>query len=141
VRELARPVAIAILRRDDHILVTAVPDHVKNVTGYRAPGGTIEFGETGADAVVREIDEELGVEIVEPTYLGTLENIFSYLGKIGHDLVRVYSARFADVSLYERPEFACIEANGVPFTCVWKPLSDFDREPLYPSGLLELIRG
>ncbi len=140
-RELARPVAIAIVRRGERILVFPVPDHVKNVTGYRPPGGTIEFGETGAEAVVREIDEELGVEIVEPSYIGTLENIFRYLGDTGHELVRVYSARFADVSLYERPDFACIEANGVPFRCVWKPISDFDREPLYPSGLLELIRG
>jgi len=95
VRELARPVAVAILRRDDRILVFRVPDPVKHVIGYRPAGGTIEFGEAGADTVVREIREELGVEVIEPRYLGTLENIFTYLGKTGHELVRVYEVRFA----------------------------------------------
>ena len=140
-RELARPIAIAIVRRDDRVLVFAVPDRVKNLTGYRPPGGTIEFGETGAQTVVREIKEELGVDVVDPRYLGTLENIFSYLGKPGHELVRVYETRFADPSLYERDQFACVEANGVAFTCEWKPVAAFRPEELYPTGLLELIRG
>ena len=139
-RPLARPLAVAIIRSDDRILVFAVPDPVKNVTGYRPPGGTIEFGETGAAAAVREIREELGVDIVEPRYLGTLENIFEWLGRAGHELVRVYEARFSDASLYRRTEFACVEVDGEPFTCVWKPLADFVREPLYPSGLIDLLR-
>jgi 8-oxo-dGTP pyrophosphatase MutT (NUDIX family) len=138
-RALARPIAIAILRRADTILVTAVPDPVKGVTGYRPPGGTIEFGEAGAATVVRELREELGVDIVDPRYLGTLENIFSYLGNVGHELVRVYDVRFADPSLYGRTEFPCIESDGVPFTCVWKALADFEREPLYPNGLRDLL--
>ena len=138
-RRLARPLAIAIIRDGDRILVFRVPDPVKNVTGYRPPGGTIEFGETGAAAVIRELNEELAAQIVEPRYLGTLENIFEWLGRPGHELVRVYEARFADPSLYRRDSFECVEADGQAFTCVWKPLADFEREPLYPSGLRELL--
>lgn len=139
-RELARPVAVALIRRGDEILVFDVPDDVKHVVGWRPPGGTIEFGEHGSDAVVREIREELGVEVVEPRYLGTVENIFMYLGAVGHELVRVYGARFADQRLYERASFECVEANGVRFTCVWKPIADFRAGTrLYPDGLLELI--
>jgi 8-oxo-dGTP pyrophosphatase MutT (NUDIX family) len=138
-RELARPVALAVLRRRDEILVFAVPDHIKSVTGFRLPGGTIEFGETGAETVVREIKEELGVDIAEPRYVGTLENIFTYLGKPGHELVRIYEVRFADPGLYERATFECIEANGAAFTCVWKTLTAFRPEELYPAGLLALI--
>jgi ADP-ribose pyrophosphatase YjhB (NUDIX family) len=139
VPQLARPLALAVIRRDDRILVFAVPDPVKNVMGYRPPGGTIEFGETGADAVVRELREGLAAEIVEPRYLGTLENIFEWLGRPGHELVRVYEARFADPTLYRRESFDCLEANGAAFTCIWKPLSDFARDPLYPNGLRELL--
>jgi ADP-ribose pyrophosphatase YjhB (NUDIX family) len=120
-RQLARPVAIALIRRGDDLLVFDVPDAVKGVVGWRLPGGTIEFGERGSETVVREIREELGVAQ-------------------GHDLVRVYSARFADERLYERDHFDCIEANGARFTCVWKPIADFRAGvPLYPDGLLELI--
>lgn len=139
-RELARPVAVALIRRGDDVLVFEVPDAVKRVVGWRLPGGTIEFGERGSDTVVREIREELGVEIVDADYLGTVENIFTYLGAEGHELVRVYAARFAEQRLYERDHFDCIEANGARFTCVWKPIADFRAGvPLYPEGLLELI--
>lgn len=140
-RDLARPVAVALIRRGDEILVFEVPDPVKSVAGWRLPGGTIEFGERGRETVVREIREELDVEIVDAVYLGTVENIFTYLGVAGHELVRVYTARFADPRLYDHFRFDCVEANGVPFTCVWKPLADFRAgTPLYPDGLLELIR-
>lgn len=139
-RELARPVAVALIRRGDDVLVFEVPDAVKRVVGWRLPGGTIEFGERGSDTVVREIREELGVEIVDADYLGTVENIFTYLGAEGHELVRVYAARFAEQRLYERDHFDCIEANGARFTCVWKLIADFRAGvQLYPEGLLELI--
>jgi len=139
VRPLARPVALAIIRKGDRILVMAVPDAVNNVTGYRPPGGTIEFAETGAAAAIRELKEELGAEIVDVRYLGTLENIFEYLGRPGHELVRVFEAHFADASLYEQDSFECVEANQTRFTCIWKPLADFAHAPLYPNGLLELL--
>ena len=139
-RGLARPVAVALISRGDDVLVFDVPDAVKGVVGWRLPGGTIEFGERGGDTVIREIREELGVEVVEPAYLGTVENIFTYLGAAGHELVRVYAARFADQRLYERDRFDCVEANGTRFTCIWKPIADFrGGVPLYPDGLLELI--
>ena len=139
-RQLDRAIAIAVLRRGDEILVSEVPDPTKNITGWRAPGGGIEFGERGAETVVREIDEELGVRVEDPRYLGTVENIFSYLGVQGHQLVRVYEVRFADPELYARDHFDCIEANGIRFVCIWKPLTEFgERAPLYPDGLLELI--
>jgi ADP-ribose pyrophosphatase YjhB (NUDIX family) len=139
-RELARPVAVALLRRGDEVLVFDVPDAVKGVVGWRLPGGTIEFGERGSEAAVREIREELGVDVVEVAYLGTVENIFTYLGADGHELVRVYTARFADQRLYQRDHFDCVEANGARFTCIWKPITEFRAGVLlYPDGLLDLI--
>ena len=78
-------------------------------------------------------------EIVDVRYLGTLENIFEYLGRPGHELVRVFEAHFADASLYEQDSFECVEANQTRFTCIWKPLADFAHAPLYPNGLLELL--
>jgi ADP-ribose pyrophosphatase YjhB (NUDIX family) len=138
--ELARPVAVALIRRGDDVLVFDVPDAVKGVVGWRLPGGTIEFGERGSETVVREIREELGVEVVEPAYLGTLENIFTYLGALGHELVRVYAVRFADARLYGQNRFECLESDGGGFTCVWKGVGDFRAGALlYPDGLLELI--
>jgi len=139
-RQLARPVALALITRGDEILVFEVPDALKHVVGWRLPGGTIEFGERGSDAVAREIREELDAEVVDPIYRGTVENIFTYLGVAGHELVRVYAVHFADRQLYSRERFDCVEANGVKFTCIWKSIADFRAgDALYPDGLLELI--
>lgn len=139
-REFARPVAVALIRRGDEVLVFEVPDRVKGVVGWRPPGGTIEFRERGRDTVVREIREELGVDVVDPVYVGTVENIFTYLGRAAHELIRVYTARFADPRDYERERFECVEANGARFTCMWRSIADFRAGvPLYPEGLLEML--
>ena len=135
-----RAIAVAIIRRGEEILVSDIPDDLKGITGYRPLGGTIEFGERGDETVVRELREELGAEIVDTRYLGTLENIFDYRGIRCHEIVRVYEARFADVGLYERERFDAVEERADPFECVWRSIRMFGAEaPLYPDGLLELI--
>ncbi len=136
----AREIAVAILRRRDEILVSPVPDHVKGITGWRAPGGGIESGERAEEAVVREIREELGVTVIDPQQLATIDNVFVYLGRAGHELVHVYAVAFEDDRLYEIDRFECVESGGVPFACVWRPISAFGpAAPLYPEGLLSLL--
>jgi 8-oxo-dGTP pyrophosphatase MutT (NUDIX family) len=57
-----RPLALAVIRRDDRILVFEAHDSVKDETFYRLLGGGIEFGDRGEEAIRRELVEELGVE-------------------------------------------------------------------------------
>lgn len=135
-----RSIAIAIIRRGEQLLVGEVPDAVKGVTGWRPPGGEIEFGERGADAVRREICEELGISVVEPRYLGIIENIFTNLGATGHEMVLAYAVRFADPHMYERERLNGVESSGEPFVCIWKRITEFRADvPLYPEGLLALL--
>jgi len=129
-----------VVRNGDRILVFDVPDRIKGVVGYRPLGGTIEFGERGEDAIGREIREEIAAELVDVRYVETLENIFEYLGRPGHELVRVYEGRLADPALYERESIAGHEEDGSALRCIWKPIADFARgDALYPDGLLELL--
>lgn len=117
-----------------------VPDPVRGITGYRPLGGSIEFGERGHETVARELREEIGAELLDVRYLGTLENIHEYLGRPGHEIVRIYEARLADSSLSERDVIDGAEEDGAPLHCVWKSMTDFARGvPLYPEGLLDLL--
>ena len=99
----------------------------------------VELGERAADAVVREIAEELGATLLEPRLLGVLENIFTYDGEPGHEVVFVYAGRLAegDVLPEGGGEFA---DNGVPMWVEWRPLDDASVDlPLYPDGIGSLL--
>jgi len=135
-----RPLAICVFRKMDQILVAEDFDTTKGETFYRPLGGTIEFGEYGQDTVVREIREELGVEVRNLRYLGTLQNIFTYEGKKGHEIVLTYEGDLSDKSMYDKTSIEGLEGEA-PFKVVWKSLDYFKngRAPLYPEGLLDLV--
>jgi 8-oxo-dGTP pyrophosphatase MutT (NUDIX family) len=135
-----RPIAICVIRNGARILVAEGYDHVKQQFFYRPLGGAIEFGEQGADAVVREMREEVGAELRNLRFLGTIENIFTYNGEQGHEIVLVYEADFTERAIYDRPSIEAYEDDGAPFKALWKPLDEFDgRAPLYPDGLLDFL--
>lgn len=135
-----RPLAICLLCNAGRILVNEAHDPVKGLTFYRPLGGGIEFGETAAEAVVREIREELGASVRNVRYIGTLENIFTYLGEPGHEIVLVFDGEFEDASLYQREFLEGRESNGEVFRAEWRALSSFhERAPVFPEGLTPLL--
>jgi len=138
-----RPLAICVFRHNDRILVAEGFDTVKQQTFYRPLGGGIEFGETSADTVRRELKEELNVEVGELYYLGTLENIFVFNGKPGHEIVQIYDGVLIDSGLYEQAVIVGKEADmDETFKAVWKRLAEFEsgKSILYPLGLFEMLR-
>jgi 8-oxo-dGTP pyrophosphatase MutT (NUDIX family) len=136
-----RPIAVCVVRRDDAILVFEGYDSVKDETFYRPLGGSIEFGESAVEALVRELREEIGAELIDLRYIGLLENIFTYKGYPGHEIVLVYEGRFASQALYEMQETTGVEDFGATFKVMWKRIRDFGpgKAPLYPEGLSELL--
>ena len=87
----------------------------------------------------REVREELAVELSDLKLLGVLENIFTAFGRAGHEIVFVYSANLADLSMYDRDAVGHIIDEGSPVT--WQPLGRFTSGEaiLYPPGLLGLL--
>lgn len=135
-----RPKAVCVCRRGDQILVGAGVDTIKGATFFGPPGGGVEFGERAADAVCRELREEFGVELTDVTPLGVLENVFTYEGQPGHEIVFVFEAHVRDAALYERDTVEGTEGTE-RFVAHWLPLAHFGPggPPLYPEGLLELL--
>ncbi|MGH3051761.1 MAG: NUDIX hydrolase [Gaiellaceae bacterium] len=141
-----RPLALALIRKDDEILVEEGRDEVKNETFFRLLGGVIGFGEKGADAVHRELREELGVESeVKPLVaVATLENVFTYEGGLCHEIVLIYECSLRDDSLYSLDKWESHEQtrDGIVVHKVeWKRLDDFGGtgDILYPEGLQALL--
>ena len=138
-RNLARPVALAVIRDGDELLLMEGRDDVKGETFYRPLGGTVEFGERAADAVARELMEEIEATVTDTRLLGVIENTFTYQGKAGHEIDFIFAVSVRDVARL-RTAIVAYEADGSTITCVWKRLGDLRAGArLYPPGLLALI--
>ena len=64
---VSRLVAAAFIRDDRALLARRTPQMRWYANLWDLPGGHVEQGETERQAVVREVNEELGVAISEPT--------------------------------------------------------------------------
>ena len=102
--------------------------------------GSIEFGEHSKETIQREIMEEIGTAVKDLHYLGMIENIFTYEGHKGHEIVLIYDGSFIDETLYDE-EVIDGDELGWPFRAYWMSLSEFGPEkPLYPSLFRRFLR-
>lgn len=103
-----RVLALGLIRDGDRTFLSEGYDPVKQQTFYRALGGGVDFGESSYDALKREFMEELQAELTNIKYLGCIENLFTFNGKAGHELLQLYQCDFVDSKFYqlEQIEFA-----------------------------------
>jgi ADP-ribose pyrophosphatase YjhB (NUDIX family) len=105
---------------------------------HRLLGGHVEFGETLVDAIVREIAEELDVAFLQPILLGTIENIFTFEGQPGHEIVFVFGGNTGDQEPV--PPGGAWRDDGGPIWVEWRPVEASATEiPLYPGGAQAIV--
>lgn len=123
-----------------HLVSYNVPTS-ENPAGYhRLIGGSVELGETHREAIIREVDEELGARILDLTYLGMVENIFRYDGELGHEVVALYSGQLDPPPAADGGTLT--ESDGSVVPVVWRPFDDGELAvPLYPAGAIDQIHG
>ena len=94
------------------------------------PGGHIEFGETGAEALVREIKEETGLESTAGKLLGVVENSFLQHGEKHCEINLVYELSIANGDVTAQEDWIGFE---------WCPLTNLDAANLLPVDIRRLI--
>lgn len=83
----------AIIRNDKNEVLFTVRKHDPAAGKLDLPGGFVDLGETGEDAIAREISEELNLKISKIEFLGTFTNKYLF-GEIEYqtlDLVFICS--------------------------------------------------
>lgn len=91
-RGVIETIARGVALKDGKLLLC----RAKGAKSTYLPGGHIEFGETGAEALVREVKEELGVSAKAGEFLGVVENCFDQHGKRHAEINLVYRLELAD---------------------------------------------
>jgi DivIVA domain-containing protein len=133
-----RAVTVALLADRGRMLVTELPDPVSGRTVYRPPGGEINFGERGHEAVRRALRDEFGIQLSEVRPMATLESVHRFAGREAHELVLVYEVATADPQVWAQPR---LRSRRGDLTAIWAPVDMFRRNEaqLLPEGLLPLL--
>ena len=131
-REKIRPLAVAVIKKGNKVLAIKGYDEIKKQTFYRLPGGGIEFCEKGEETIKREFMEEFGFEPINIHYMKTVENIFEFNGKKGHEIVLVYEAELPD-DVADNQEF-CMQEDMMKDICA--EFVETSGNLIYPTDII-----
>ncbi len=128
--------ACGIIKQNEKFLVM----RVNKTDYYHIPGGHIEIGETSKDAVIREINEEIGCEVKNTTLFAIQENFWLRNGKNCHGIEFYYIVEPKDQMEqidYERIENDKGEDKLLEFK--WVTVDELKNIDLKPSNIKELL--
>jgi len=104
----------------------------KGAASTYLPGGHIEFGETGAEALVREMKEETGLDSTAGKFLGVVESSFLQHGEKHCEINLVYELSIENSDVAAQEDWIGFE---------WCPLSNLDAANLLPVDIRSLVKG
>ena len=103
---------------------------------WSLPGGRVKLLEPSKDALKREMQEELGVNIHVERLVWVVDNFFEYDGKSYHELALYFLMMFPHTShLYKKSESFIGYDGGVKLIFKWHKLEELEKLPIYPTFL------
>lgn len=119
---------VAIIQHQNRYLLTTVPQ----TDFWFLPGGRVKLGETLAEALARELEEELHVSGAQSQFCWLVENFFSEAERPVHEI----SAFFSVTLPPDSPCLAQSEFNEAPdLSFRWFSLSEMAALDVRPSFL------
>lgn len=108
---------------------------------YYLPGGRISLHETSTEAILREIREEIGVEVKAERLCYVVESYFmeEVSGEKFHEVAFYYLLAPSKELLDMGEEFQLLENGTKPLRFYWKPLSQLPELYLQPAFLKEKL--
>ena len=108
--------------------------HNTQDTYYALLGGRVKFGENSADAVRREIREELGKEVEITGDISTVENFFEIKGKKYHEIMFIHKVEFVN------DDDKKIEYTLKDIQYEWISLEDFESTCIKPVIIKQILK-
>jgi 8-oxo-dGTP pyrophosphatase MutT (NUDIX family) len=124
--------AAALVRHDGWVLL----HRARGDTFWTLPGGRVEFGEDSAATMIREMREELGVEVRCAGLAFVAETFFAHLGEEVHEIAFIFFAELPSGSplLEKEALHPGIEADRA-LEFQWLRESALAEAPVYPALL------
>jgi 8-oxo-dGTP diphosphatase len=136
-RKVQRVAAYAVIVREDRILLSRLAKRLTSKELWTLPGGGVEHGEDPRDAVVREVHEETGLDVV----VGETARVYSY-----HQRDSWRQGRRADAHAVrivydgwvpvDSPAPHVVEVDGSTMDAAWKPIADVEDGTVPVVGLV-----
>lgn len=122
---------------EGHVLLYTAP----SVDFWFLPGGRVEVGERSEQALVREVEEELGVRVSIGELLWVAENFFG-LAPLYHELGFYYQVALPPGSPYQDKTrvYRSPTEVGDEATLRWFPLATLRQVNLLPAFLKDSLR-
>lgn len=109
--------------------------HGKGAATTYLPGGHVDFLEGAREALVREIDEEMGRTVVVERFLGAVEHTFRQKGRRKCEVNLLFAMRVQGLRA-GRP----VTSREPWIEFLWVALDDLETVRLEPHPLVRLIR-
>lgn len=103
---------------------------------WALPGGRVAMFESSKDTAIREIREEIGIDIIIERILWHTENFFQFEGKRFHEIADYYLATILGNTIQQKDVFEGIEGEET-LIYKWFPIQELKNMELYPEFLRE----
>ncbi|TMU86951.1 NUDIX hydrolase [Bacillus sp. BHET2] len=123
----------AVWVENEHILLhRQANDHY-----WALPGGRVVLGEASKESLMREMREELGVDVQIEQLLMLNENFFPYKEWKYHEIGLYYKVTTEEKTFFQQGEFYGIEGDRLLYK--WFSLKELTDVELYPKEVKALL--
>jgi len=123
-------IARALILKDGQALLA----HKKTAWNTFLPGGHVEYGESAAVALSRELEEELGVAVRVARFLGAVEHAWDDADSRGHEVNLVFAVDAPSLS-----PAVIAPSREAHLEFLWQPLTALAARRLEPAVLCEVL--
>lgn len=127
-RGVIETIARGVCVREGKVLIC----RAKGASTSYLPGGHIEFGERGSEALEREMMEETGIAVKAREPLGVFENTFNQHGKHHAEINLIYRMEIVEPGVKVEAKESWIEFE-------WVALEQVEQAAILPTGIKRFI--
>lgn len=100
---------------------------------YALPGGRVELLEDTETTIIREMEEELGIQVEIERLLWVCQSFFNLGDNKYHEICFYYLINCGNKESITKEDVFLVSENDKTFEFKWVPINEIEKEPFYPT--------